>query len=78
MHLIINNFQPKIDEIYCIATQANASIIGISESKLDSSILNREVDIEDYDLIRVDHSSRRDAVACYFRKLSSYNHKSSF
>ena len=28
---------------------SNASIIGISESKLDSTVLNREVDIVSYD-----------------------------
>ena len=38
---------PKIDNIHFIAKQLNASIIAISESKLDSFILNSEVDIRD-------------------------------
>ena len=54
----INSLLPKIDDISDIKKQSNASIIGISESKLDSTILNSELDIEDCNLIRIDHSSR--------------------
>ena len=46
LHLNINSLLPKIDDICYIAKQSNHSIIGISESKLDSSILNSELDIE--------------------------------
>ena len=52
LHLNINRLLPKIDEIRFIAKQSNASIIGISECELDSSILNSELDIDEYDLIR--------------------------
>ena len=58
LHLNINNLLPKIDKIRFIIKQTNAAIIGISESKLDSSILNREVDIVGYDAIRMDRSKR--------------------
>ena len=58
LHLHVDSLLPKIDEICFIAKQSYASIIGISESKLDSSILNSEVDIVDYDIIRMDHSRR--------------------
>ena len=58
LHLNINSLLPKIDEIRFIAKQSNASIIGISESKLDSSILNSELDIDEYNLVRLDHSRR--------------------
>ena len=42
----INSLLLKTDDIRFIAKQSNPSIIGISESKLDSSILNSELDIE--------------------------------
>ena len=58
LHLNINSLLPKIDEIRFIAKQSNASIIGISESKLDSSILNSELDTHEYNLVRLDHSRR--------------------
>ena len=58
LHLNINSLLPKIDEIRFIAKQSNASIIGVSESKLDSSILNSELDTHEYNLVRLDHSRR--------------------
>ena len=64
---------PKIDEI-----KSNAYIIGISESKLDSSILYSELDIDEYDLIRLDCSRRGGGAVCYVRKALSFNHKTIF
>ena len=69
---------PKIDEIRFLAKQSNASIIGISENKLDSSVSNSELDIEDYDLIRLSRSRREGGFECYIRKSLSHNHKPSF
>ena len=68
----INSLLPKIDDIHYIAKQSNASIIGISKSKLDSTILNSEVDIENKCL------RTKGGVAYYIRKSLSYNHKSTF
>ena len=75
LHLNINSLLPKIDEI-CFKAKLSVSMIGISESKLDSSFLNSELDIEDYDLIRLDHL--KPGVPCYIRKFLSYKHKLSF
>ena len=71
----MNSLLPKIDKIRFIAKQSNSSLIGISESKLDSSVLKSEVDIDEYDLIRLDPARRGGGVACYIRKSLSYNHK---
>ena len=73
-YLNINSLLPKIDEIRFITKEPNTSIIEISESKLNTSTLNSELEIEDYDLIRLDRSSRGDEVACYIRKSLSYRH----
>ena len=62
LHSKINSLLPKIDEIRFIAKQSNASMIEISESKLDSSILNSELDTDDYDLIRLNRSKGGDGV----------------
>ena len=59
-------------------SKTKASIIGNSESKLDSCIPNSELNTDDYDLIRLDCSRRGDGVACYVRKSLSYNYKTSF
>ena len=39
LHLNINSLLPKIDELRHIARLTNAAVIGISESKLDDSVL---------------------------------------
>ena len=54
-------------EICFIAKKLSALVIQISESKLDPSILNSEVDIVGYNII---NRSRRGAgVACYIKNL---------
>ena len=67
-----------IDENRFIAKQSNASITGVRESKLDSSIWNSEPDIDEYNLIRLYRLRRGGDVACYVRHFLSYNHKTSF
>ena len=73
LHLNINSLLPKIDEICFIAKQSNNDLI-----YLDLSTLHNELDIDEYDLIRLDHSRKRSEVACYIRKSLSYNHQTSF
>ena len=41
---------PKIGEVRYIANITNASIIGISETKLDETILSSELEVDGYDL----------------------------
>ena len=43
MHLNINSLLPKIDELRYITRPSNAAVIGISESKLDKSILTQKL-----------------------------------
>ena len=47
--LDVNSPLPKVDKISFIAKHPKASLIGITKSKLDSSILSSEVDIVGYD-----------------------------
>ena len=48
LYLNIKSLPPKIDEICFIAKQSNVLTFRISESKLDSSILDCEIDTVDY------------------------------
>ena len=48
-HIIINSLLPIIHEERYIENITNASIIGISETKLDGTILSSELDVDDYD-----------------------------
>ena len=50
--ITINTLLSKIDEHWYIAKLSEAAVIGISELKLDDSVLSSEIKIENYDLIR--------------------------
>ena len=63
-HLNVNSLLPKIIEISFIAKQPNSLITGISEIKLDLSILNKEVDIEGFDVMRMEQSSIERRGSC--------------
>ena len=71
LHLSINSLLPKIGELRHIAKLTNAAVIGISESKLDDSVLTSEIQISEYDLLCCDRSRYGGEVACYIRRASS-------
>ena len=52
LHININSLLCKIDELRQIAKKSNATIIGITESKLDKSVTDEEVKIEGYKILR--------------------------
>ena len=54
LYLNVNNLLPKIEEIGHLSELANVFVMGISERKLDGSVLNNEIIIEGYDLVRLD------------------------
>ena len=55
IHLNINSILPKIDEIRYIAKLTNATVIGLSETKLDNAVFSSELEIG-HDLVRSDRS----------------------
>ena len=65
IHLNINSFLPKIEELPITAKSTNAAIIGISESKLDESVLEPEIQMDDYKILRCDRNRHGGGVACY-------------
>ena len=69
IHLNINNFSPKIEELRIIAKSTNAAIIGISESKLEES----EINIDNYKVLWRERNRHGGGEACYIRNKLSYN-----
>ena len=63
----------KLEELRIIAKPTNAAIIGISESKLDESVLEPEIQIDDYKILRCDRNRHGGGVACYIRNDLNYN-----
>ena len=78
MHLNTNSLLPKIDELRHLARLSNAAVIGICKSKLDKSITNSEILIDNYDLLRCDRNRNGGGVACYIRNDLSYMQKNLF
>ena len=51
-HLNVNSLLSKIDELRDITNYIKPAILGITESKLDSSVTNTDVNINGYSIIR--------------------------
>ena len=78
IHLNVNSLLPKIDELRNIAKLSNAAVIGISESKLDDSVLSSEIHIDNYNTFRCDRNRHGGGVVCYIRNDLSFDVKSFF
>ena len=73
MHVNINSILPKLEELKQIVNSVNLSIIGISESKLDSSVDDNEIAIPGYDILRKDRNRNGGGVLAYIRNDLSFN-----
>ena len=75
LHININSLLSKKDEIRCIVNKTKAAIIGITESKLDHTVPDSELNIPGYDILRCDRNRNGGGVACYIRKDLCFNTK---
>ena len=73
IHFNINSLPPKIEELRIIAKSTNATILGISESKLDESVLEPEIQTGDDKILRCDRNRQGGGLVCYIRNDLSYN-----
>ena len=78
IHLNINSLLPKIDELWEIARKTIATIISITESKLDGSVIDGEINIDGYELVRSDRNRHGGGVACYICSDISFNVRGDF
>ena len=63
----------KKDEIRCIAIKTKAAIIGITESNLDYTVPDSEVNFPGYGILRCDRNRNGGGIACYVRKDLYFN-----
>jgi len=75
LHINVNSLLSKIDELRHIANRTNLAILGITESKLDNSVPNEEVNINGYSILRSDRNRNGRGVACYVRADLCFNRK---
>ena len=78
IYLNINSLLSRIEEHRYIAKSTNAAVIGIYKSKLDASVLDPEVSIDNYKILSCDRNRQGGGVVCYVRNYLSYNTLSVF
>ena len=71
----LRSLLPKINELRNIAKLYDAADIGISESKLDDSVLSSEIHIDNYNTLRYDRNRHEGGVFCYIRNDLSFDVK---
>ena len=74
----IKSLLSKIDELREITRKTRATVIGITESKLDGSVLDGEINIDGYELVRSDRNRHGGGVACYIHSDISFNIRGDF
>ena len=67
LHINVNSLLPKIEEIRFIAKKSKATVIGVSETKLDETIFDAESYIEGYSIVQCDRDRKCGGVACYIK-----------
>ena len=78
LHINVNSLLSKIDELGDVAGHTKPAILGITESKLDSSVSDQEVDISGYSILRSDRNRYGGGVACYVRADLCFNRRNVF
>ena len=78
IHLNINSLLPKIEELRYIAKFTNAAVTDICETKLDASVLDPEISINNNKILCCDRNRQDGGVACYVRNDLRYNTLSVF
>ena len=66
---------PKISELKIIASEIKPSIFGISESWLDDSVTNREIEIPGFSVIRNDRNRDGGGVCIYVKSSLAFNQR---
>ena len=65
MALNIFSLVPHLDELRIFVTEKKPHIIGITETKIDSSIEDSDIEIDDYVVVRNDRDKYGRGVAMY-------------
>ena len=78
LHLNCNSFPNKIDEIRELVLSIQPHIICFSETKLDKSITDGEIKIDNYSCVRKDRNRNGGGVACFIHKSIAYDVRSDF
>ena len=78
IHINANSILSKLEEVKIIAFETKAAVIGISESKLDETVLNGEIQIPGYNILRSDRNRHGGGVLCYIKDTICYKQRENF
>ena len=78
LHINVNSLLSKIDELRDVVGHTKLAILGITESKLDSSVSDQEVNISGYSILRSNRNRYGGGVACYVRADLYFNRRNVF
>ena len=78
VHLNCNSLEGKIDEIREFVLKCKPHVICFSETKIDDSVTDEKIKIDNYTFIRNDRVRRGGGVACYVKKGVNYNQRHDF
>ena len=76
--ILLNIYTLNIKNTVTNTCLSNAAAIGISESKLDNSIFDSEIEIDGYNILRFDRNRHGGGVACYVRNDLSFTKRNYF
>ena len=76
-HLNINSTLSKIEQLRSLLIDSNISVLGITETKLDNTVSNEEVEIDGYNLIWCDRNRKGRGIACYIKISIFFNYHQS-
>ena len=75
-HLNVNSLLSKIEELTTLAFNTNISVLGITETKLDSNVSNYWLKLDDYNSLRSDRNKNSGGIACCIKKNVAHNRQS--
>jgi len=73
IHINIRSLTSKLSELRTFAQNTSASVIGISETWLDSSFTDSEIKIEGYTVLRADRNREGGGVCLYIKNNLAFN-----
>ena len=76
IHLNMRSMLPKLSELKILAHKTRASVIAISETWLDETVTDSEIELEDFNVIRNDRNRNGGGVCLYIKNNIAFNVRS--
>jgi len=76
LHVNVRSLLPKIEDIRLLAQNSRAACIGISETWLDKTVSDSEINIQNYNIIRRDRDRHGGGVCLFIHSELAFNTRS--